>query len=660
MSVAKEYLIFLSGAIGSIFIGMWISSQQIARMLGYPVEFNPLFYFWGHPIYSPEFLIWYFMYGSYAEAAFREAAHASLVGTIVGFVFIIIFAIVRVKKKKVSTSHGSARWATDQEIMKSGLLDRKGAVVGLMIPQNRTSFGNPKGFYFRHSGAEHIFITAPPRTGKGVGVIIPTLYAYEESVLVLDIKKENYEASAGHRKHTLGQYVIKFEPTADDGSSARYNPFHEIRVRTRHEMQDVQNLVELLMNPDGQKKEEGGASEHFNDTAANLLIGVILHLLYTDPKASLPRLAIMLSNTVNAETCEEDDEEEEDENEGIWPFIKDMLETNHGPQALFQEIYGQFMDDITTNHPIVGKTARDMLGMAFRERASTLTTAARRLRLFLDPIVASNMSDSDFKVADLMNRDKPVSFYMVSPPGEMMRVTLLFRMILNFIIQRLTVEMKYEAGEQVKMYKHRLLMILDEFPSLGKFDAIEKVFAFVPGYGIRAMIITQSVNQIYKLYGKNTSIIDNCRLRVVFTPNDIETAQWISKSLGNRTEIVENKSYQRGFFGALGNSVTISTSETSRALLDDGEVMQFPYEQEIVMLAGTRPIKAKKIAWYTDNNFKSKWIQAPSVSDRIPQESRDFSEVNIVHPSAEGERREVVPQRVYGATDQLEYDWEDD
>lgn len=655
MNVAKDYIIFLLGAFGSFFIGMWLSTQRVAEILNHPIEFDPFFTLWGRPIYFPEFMLWYFKYGAFEPKAFESAAFPSLMGSFIGMAFILCFAIFRVKRKKESTSHGSARWATDKEVVESGLLERKGAVVGVMIPTESKSIldlSKKGGYYLRHSGAEHIFVSAPPRTGKGAGIIIPTLYAYEESVLVLDIKKENYEATAGHRKHTLNQYVIKFEPTAADGSSARYNPLNEIRVKTRHEMQDVQNLVALLMNPDGQKKEEGGASEHFNNTASGLLTGVILHILYTDKKASLPRLAMLLSNTMNEEVA--GDELDEDEDQDIWPFLKDMLETVHGPKELFEDIYGDIQDNITNNHPIVGKAARDMISMADRERASTLTTAAQRLRLFLDPIIAANMSESDFKIADLMNLDKPVSFYLVSPPSDIVRITPLWRIIMNFIIQRLTVEMKYKDGEQVKMYKHRLLMILDEFAILGKFEAIEKVFAFVPGYGIRAMIITQTVNQIYKEYGRNSSIIDNCRLRIVYTPNEPVTAEWISKILGNRTEIVENRTFQRGFFGALGNSVSISTSESSRALLDIGEVMNFSSDNSIIMLSGTRPIIAKKIAWYKDKNFKPYWIEAPQESDRIPQINRS----NVAQPAAKNE--EQLNKSTYGATDELDYDWEDD
>ncbi len=614
--VTHDLFIYIIGALICFFGGMWLSTQQIARELNYPLEFGePLLNFDQTPVYPPNFMYWWFKYGGYAPHEFQKASWYSLIGAALGIAFIIVFAFVRLNRRKELTSHGTARWATEEEVKNSPaeLTKRDGVVLGLLPARKPTLLEKagfrpkPKAQYLRHSGPEHIFVSAPPRTGKGAGLVVPTLLEYRESVLVVDIKKENYEATAGFRKNKLKQTVIKFEPTATDGSSARYNPFDEIRARVKEEVKDVQNVVELLVYPDGKPKNEGGASEHFINAASGLLTGAILHLLYTDPYASLPRLAMFLSRTDPVMIGEDE----------VWDFLYEMKATEHADSTLFDTIYGDLFGENTGNHPIVGKAVRDLLGMDFRERAGVRSTAVARLKLYMDPIVGANVSTSDFAVSDLMNHTTPVSLYIVIPPSDITRMISLVRLVVNQIINKLTVEMKYEGGQQVKMYKHKLLLMLDEFPALGRMEALETAFAYTPGYGIRAMIITQSMNQIYKWYGRDNSIVDNCRVRIVYTPNDPETADWISRILGTKTEMVENRSYQSSFINVTPKNVTVSTQESSRPLLTPGEVMQFPLEKEILLAAGTPPIMAKKVMFFKDRNFKKRLLDAPAESDRI-------------------------------------------
>lgn len=563
---------------------MWVSTQQIAAMLEYPIEFGtPVFIFHDTPIYLPKFMFWWFTYGDYATEQFSEAAAASTYGALMGAGFILIFAFVRLNRKKEATSHGTARWADEKEIKKSGLLQGKGVVFGL----------TQDGRYLRHDGAEHILCMAPTRSGKGVGIIIPTLLVWRHSVLVTDIKGENWGLTAGFRQKHLGNRVLKFDPTDDSGTAAKFNPLSEIRIRTRSEVRDTQNLADILVDPQGT-----GQLDHWAKTGHALLVGVALHLLYINESTKLADLASFLSNP-------------EMEFEETLEVMKNYEHVSNAD--FFQELYGKR----TKVHPIVAESAQELLNKSDNERSGVLSTAMSFLSLYRDPIVASNTAYSTFTIADLMNHEKPVSLYLVVPPSDINRTRPLIRMILNLVVRQLTEKMEFSEGKAVQLYKHKLLLLLDEFPALGRLDAFEAALAFIAGYGLKSLLIVQSLNQLNKTYTNQNSIVDNCHIRIVYTPNDEKTPEFISKLLGTKTEVIENKSYQSSFMKVMPKSVSITTQETARQLLTPGELTQFPNHEEIVLVAGIPPIRARKVKYYEDKNFKSRLMEAPSASDNL-------------------------------------------
>jgi len=186
-----------------------------------------------------------------------------------------------------------------------------------------------------------------------------------------------------------------------------------------------------------------------------------------------------------------------------------------------------------------------------------------------------------------------VSLYLVVPPSDISRTKPFIRLILNQIGRRLTESLDGSDGIE---RRHKLLLMLDEFPALGRLDFFETAFAFMAGYGIRSFLIAQSLNQIDKAYGQNHSILDNCHVRVTFATNDERrTAKRISETLGTATELRA----QRATTQAIG-----SRQETARPLLTPGEVMQLPPDDAVVMVSSVAPIRAKKRRYYADANFK--------------------------------------------------------
>ena len=230
------------------------------------------------------------------------------------------------------------------------------------------------------------------------------------------------------------------------------------------------------------------------------------------------------------------------------------------------------------------------------------------LGLYRDPTVAEVTSRCDWRIADLIAAEHPVSLYLVVPPSDISRTKPLIRLILNQIGRRLTESLD---GSDGIARRHKLLLMLDEFPALGRLDFFETALAFMAGYGIRSFLIAQSLNQIDKAYGQNHSILDNCHVRVTFATNDERTAKRISETLGTATELRAQRNYAGHRLAPWLGHLMVSRQETARPLLTPGEVMQLPPDEAVVMVSSVAPIRAKKLRYYADGNFKRRVLPPP-------------------------------------------------
>ena len=158
-------------------------------------------------------------------------------------------------------------------------------------------------------------------------------------------------------------------------------------------------------------------------------------------------------------------------------------------------------------------------------------------------------------------------------------------------------------------------MMLDEFPALGRLDFFETALAFMAGYGIRAYLIAQSLNQISKAYGENNAILDNCHVRIAFSSNDERTAKRISDALGTATELRAQRNYAGHRLAPWLSHVMVSRQETARPLLTPGEVMQLPPKDELILVSGLPPIRARKLRYYEDHNFIQRVRPSPELAE---------------------------------------------
>lgn len=433
-------------------LSLWVATQYVAHRFAYQRALGPpLQVIAGYRVYAPtQIVIWWLKYYRRGEAKviFDRAAYVVACGS---FLSVAMTALIAWRRSRRLESrfdlHGSAHWATPQEVRQTGLLDGKaGVYVGAW--RHPTS-GHVH--YLRHDGPEHILAFAPTRSGKGVGLVLPTLLSWSHSVLVHDIKGENWALSAGWRREKLGSLCLKFDPAAADGSSVRFNPLEEVRIGTDLEVKDVQNIATMIVDPDGK-----GLNDHWAKTGHALLVGTILHVLYAERNKTLHGVASFLCDPAR----------------NIEQTIEAMLRTAHDAEG--NRGWCDTAGRPTRTHPVVAEAARELLNKSENERSGVLSTAMSFLGLYRDPVVARNTTASEFKIRDLMHADRPVSLYLIVAPSDKDRLKPLIRLIVNQVVRSLTERMAFAEGRSVASYRHRLLLMIDEFPALGRLEVFQE------------------------------------------------------------------------------------------------------------------------------------------------------------------------------------------
>jgi type IV secretion system protein VirD4 len=617
-------LLFLIG-------GLQAATQLCAHDLGYDRglgwQTNHIYPFWA-------IVQWAYHWYGYYPAIFMRAGGLGIAVSGLGLIVLVVAKMVLANSSKSNKYlHGSARWANIKDIRGAGLLPESRslwqAVTGQALAASDGvyvgSWLDKKGnqHYLRHNGPEHILCYAPTRSGKGVGLVLPTLLSWPESVIITDLKGELWAMTSGWRQKYAKNKVLRFEPAVSNGGVC-WNPFDEIRIGTDNEVGDVQNLATLVVDPDGK-----GLESHWQKTAQALLVGLFLHSLYKAKNegipASLPAVDAMLS----------------DPNRDVGELWMEMCAYGH--------VNGQ-------NHPVVGAAARDMMDRPDEEAGSVLSTAKSYLSLFRDPIVGRNVSRSDFRIKDLMNYDDPVSLYIVTQPNDKVRLRPLVRIMLNMTVRLLADKMEFERVTKElpwwtqlltkvgfsspplpfvrtkKTYKHRLLGMLDEFPSLGKLEILQESLAFVAGYGIKFYLICQDINQLRSRetgYGHDETITSNCHVQNAFPPNRIETAEHLSKLTGTTTVIKEQITTSGRRSSALLGQVSRTMQEVSRPLLTPDECSRMPGPKKdgeiikeagdmVIYVAGYPAIYGKQPLYFQDAIFTARaGVPPPEQSDKL-------------------------------------------
>ncbi|CZP95827.1 Conjugal transfer protein traG [Legionella pneumophila] len=586
-------------ALLSVIVSLQIGTQYLAWKFHYH---ESLGFSLAH-VYLPwQLFLWNFKYHQYYPDYFNAAFGIVVMSTSL-FLMMVILVSQQLKKGEISEYlHGSARWANIEDLKNASLVGHdEGVYVG--------AFEDEQGeiHYLRHNGPEHVLTYAPTRSGKGVGLVIPTLLSWKHSCVITDLKGELWAMTAGWRQQYSNNKVIRFEPATLKGS-ARWNPLDEIRVGTESEVGDVQNLATLVVDPDGK-----GLETHWQKTSQALLVGFILHAIYKlknqGEPATFPNIDRMLV----------------DPNTNIADLLIEMTQYPH--------IEGK-------THPVISASARDMIDRPEEEAGSVLSTLKSYLSLYRDPVVAFNVSDSDFRIRDLMNHESPVSLYIVTQPNDKARLQPLVRVMINMTVRLLADRMEFERvpddkGHSYvrakKTWKHRLLCMIDEFPSLGKLDILQESLAFVAGYGLKFYLICQDINQLKSRergYGPDETITSNCHIQNAYPPNRVETAEHLSKLTGQTTIVKEHITTSGKRISTFLTQISKTIQEVSRPLLTVDECLRMPGPKKdsngliteagdmVVYAAGFPAIYGKQPLYFKDPVFIVRAaIEAPEVSD---------------------------------------------
>ncbi len=461
-----------------------------------------------------------------------------------------------VRPRKTQKPFGAAAWGTMKDAREAGLFASSGTVLGRL-----------GGEILCHDGPGHQLLIGASRAGKGRGHIVPTLLAWGGSVLVLDVKGElaggdprhDFPGTAGFRE-TLGP-VLCFAPTRP--GSASFNPLLEVR-RGANEVRDVQNIVEIITDPAG----DGRHSDFWDKSARQVMTGVILHVLHAEPPGRKSLCVVREKLRDLRATCEE------------------MRVTLHrlSPVTGAPEV-----------HPEVLHGAESFLAGEERLQAGLKATAESFFGLLADPLVAEKTSVSDFRLADLMCGDAPVTLYLQPPPSDAARLMPLMRLFLNQLARSQMEDLA--RGSDGRAKRHTLLLCLDEFPQLGKMPFFETAMGAFAGYGLKAYLVCQSLNHILRAYGRDNVILDNCQIVTAFAAADMDTAKKIAEMAGEARELRPQHSEQRPrpLLGARRGSIT--WREESRPLLLAADVRQLPPGEQLTFVTGTKPLRTRKLRY---------------------------------------------------------------
>ncbi|MFN3463241.1 MAG: type IV secretory system conjugative DNA transfer family protein [Terricaulis sp.] len=557
-----------------------------------PALGEPLISFGANQFYAPWTIVeWSLRWSDDYPRPFAIAHFIVLAGFLSG----CIVVAVMLRRGKEMKPFAEGAWSNFDEAAASGLFARSGAVLGKL-----------DGEILCFDGPEHQLLIGASRSGKGRGHVVPTLLAWPHSALVLDIKGEladgderhGFSGTAGFRE-TLGP-VLRFAPT-QSGSHA-FNPLLEVR-RGVNEVRDVQNIVEILVDPAGDARHQ----DFWDRSAKHVLVGVILHVLYVEPPER-KTLAVVREK------------------------LRDLDATAQTMKSVYHRISPS--NGAPEVHPEVLHAAESFLAGEERMQSGIKATAESFFGLFADEIVARKTATSDFRIGDLMCGERPVTLFLQPPPSDALRLVPLMRLLINQIARALMEHQTRDAQGREK--RHRMLLLLDEFPMLGRMPFFEVMMGAMAGYGLKASLVCQSLHHITKAYGRENVILDNCHIVTAFAAADDDTSERISRMAGEVWELRESHSHRRPrpILGWAAGTTTVR--EERRPLVTPSQVRALPRDEQLIFVSGAKPLRAKKLRFDQEAIFRRRL--APATHARrtltLVHDWRDVRAIGIVPKAA--------------------------
>lgn len=483
------------------------------------------------------------------------------------------------KERKVSP-YGDARWATEREIRKAGLRQKSGLLLGRL-----------NGEFLIAGGFEHALCFAPTRSGKGVGIVIPNLLNWPGSALVHDIKGENYEQTSGFRSQH-GQKVYFWNPGDPEGRTHCYNPLEFISDKPGRRIDDIQKIAHLIL-PE---------QEFWTQEARTLFVGLSLHLI---EKGTLTFGGILRALRGQGNFVDD---------------VKNLLQAHR-----------------ETMNPVAYMALNAFAQKADKEQSAVLSTLNAALELWANPLIDAATARSDFDLRKL--REEPTTVYVGVTPNNLHRLRPLMQ-----VFYQQAIDMMTEKQPDAVKDPYPVLFLMDEFPSLGRMTQFEQGIAYLAGYRVRLFLIIQDIPQLEASYGRSgmNVFMGNSKLRITFASNSYETAELISRYVGTfGADIESNSRSQEAGLSMRSGYKSTSESQVARPLLMPQEILQLSPDEEIVMVEGARPIRARKIRYFKESEFKYR-IQAAAPVPKIAPLTPSVEALVDLEPATQDEEDEAM------------------
>lgn len=511
-----------------------------------------------------------FSYAQYFWAHGNNALFGNTIRTsgLLGFaapLLVLIALLVLVFRNSKQNLYGDARFAELGDLRKKKMLEADSTALVV---------GKKDGKYLYFNGQQFAILAAPTRSGKGVGIVIPNLLSYQGSVVVLDIKQENFDLTSGFRAQ-YGQKVFLFNPFAEDLRTHRWNPLGYVSDDPNFRVSDLQSIAAMMYPANDLHKDPFWANQAQN--------AFLAFALYAFEQSHY--LATVFHKGKTPET----------------PTMGGLYKLAAGQPG--QELKA-YLTTLAT-WPRLSQPARSafstLLGQANETFASIMGTFKEPLNPWLNPVVDAATSANDFDIRQV--RKQKMSIYVAIQPNKLAESRLMLNLFFSQLINQNTRELPQANPE----LKHQCLLLMDEFTSIGRVDIIASAVSFMAGYNLRLLPIIQSLSQLEATYGKEhaRTIMTNHALQIVFAPREQHDANEYSEMLGYTSVRKDSVSRSR----ARETSYTRSESEERRALMLPQELKAMGDEKQILLVEGmAHPVMASKIRYYQDPAFKSRLL----------------------------------------------------
>jgi type IV secretion system protein VirD4 len=453
--------------------------------------------------------------------------------------------------RRAPITFGSARWMTAREAAKLGLLGASGLIVGRM-GQRMLRFADVEG---------SVVVFAPQGAGKGAGIVVPNLLTYPGSVICTDPKGENFAVTGRARRAFGPVYCVD---VANPDHSHRFNPMDALSRDDLLAVDDCRRLAELLM-PKGARDED----DHWRKRSVSILTGFMLWVLerYGD----------------DADRC----------NLGT---VDALLSS---PMAAFEDTLEHMLG---SSHMVVrSAAARLQASLETEEGLNLLSNISKGTEVWSQGRVLGRLGRrSDFDLErDVVSR---VGTLFIKVPEDMQAVYAPFMRV----VVGLSLHAVARAGK-AGVSANRPLFMLDEAAALGSIPELEDGMGHLRAYA-RAVIIFQDLGQLQATYRKWRSLIANASCQVFFGVNDQDTAELVSKMIGDRTVEVRSVGMNHGASAVLAQHENSGVGEAARRLMQPSEILRMRQQDALVFVRGlAHPILAQRVEYFMERMFAGLW-----------------------------------------------------